>query len=50
MKKSYTKPEVLSIKLSALESISASFESFKNFAGIAQDVGITSYEFMSKTN
>ena len=47
MKKSYAKPEAMSIELSALESISAGFETFQGLTGIGADVGITSYEFMS---
>ena len=47
MKKSYAKPEVVSITLSALENVSAGFDTFQNLTGIGTDVGITSYEYMS---
>jgi hypothetical protein len=47
MKKSYEKPEVVSISLTALESVSAGFETFQGLTGIGTDVGITSYVYMS---
>lgn len=47
MKKSYEKPEVVSVSLTALESVSAGFDTFQGLTGIGTDVGITSYEYMS---